>query len=246
MLRKQTWVCAAALALSLPVWAACEDPQAVVDGEYVAVNESMPDIVRAIAQPRGWQVESNLPPGAAGPRIHGRLRYAHLADAVYNLDVAMRRMGWEALTQIDRSTCVIRIAFADKQLAGLATVQASRQPAQASAAAGVSPSAVAAADGDNPKSEGTSAPAVWRLRGGERLGAQLSEWLQQAGWQMVWKLDVDWVVPSDVEVGRGDVLQALDRVAKWLAQEGRPVQLTAYDINRVVVAAPLDAASHNR
>lgn len=79
------------------------------------------------------------------------------------------------------------------------------------------------------------------FHGGKRISEQVREWLDTIGWKMQWTPSIDLVVPSDVPMGTSDVLDAIDKLSKWLAQEGHPLQFVAYEGNKVLVVKSLEA-----
>lgn len=89
----------------------------------------------------------------------------------------------------------------------------------------------------------TAPGAMLKLASGQRLASQIEQWLQPHGWKLIWELEVDWLVPADVDMGTSDPLEALDTLSRWLHQEGRPVLFLAFTTNRVVVAKALASLS---
>ncbi|MCX8016320.1 MAG: toxin co-regulated pilus biosynthesis Q family protein [Rhodocyclaceae bacterium] len=190
--------------------------QVKLPGAALAVdNEGVVRLVQRALRPHGWSVTSNLPPEYGGPRLFGQLHAATWEQALQEIQRALQSARWSSSWQADRRSCTLHVTFDAQQAAAAA----------ASVPAGTS-----------------AAPAALVLRAGQPLGAQLGAWLQNTGWMLLWRLDVDWLLANDVSLNTHDPLQVLDRIAQWLAQEGKAVQLTAYETNRVVVAQPTDAA----
>lgn len=86
-----------------------------------------------------------------------------------------------------------------------------------------------------------STDAELRLHGGRAIYEQVHDWSKQAGWRLIWNAPTEWVVSNSIDMKTSDVLVAVDQLALWLSQEGRPIRFTAYETNKVLVADSLEA-----
>lgn len=70
-------------------------------------------------------------------------------------------------------------------------------------------------------------PKVWSLQPEDkRLSAALHRWAQQAGWQVVWEADRDFVIESSLHLS-GDFLTSVGTVMQSLASTDYPLQAKA-------------------
>lgn len=70
-------------------------------------------------------------------------------------------------------------------------------------------------------------PMVWSLGPPDKkLSVALTRWAQQAGWQMVWDAERDFVIESSLHLS-GDFLRSMDAVMQSLADTDYPLQAKA-------------------
>jgi hypothetical protein len=70
-------------------------------------------------------------------------------------------------------------------------------------------------------------PMVWSLGPPDKkLSVALTRWAQQAGWQMVWEAERDFVIESSLHLS-GDFLRSMDAVMQSLADTDYPLQAKA-------------------
>ena len=70
-------------------------------------------------------------------------------------------------------------------------------------------------------------PMVWSLGPSDKkLSVALTRWAQQAGWQMVWEAERDFVIESSLHLS-GDFLRSMDAVMQSLADTDYPLQAKA-------------------
>lgn len=70
-------------------------------------------------------------------------------------------------------------------------------------------------------------PQVWSLQPEDkRLSAALNRWAQQAGWQIVWEAERDFVIESSLHLS-GDFLKSVSTVMQSLASTDYPLQAKA-------------------
>jgi hypothetical protein len=79
----------------------------------------------------------------------------------------------------------------------------------------------------------------WVLTSGDTIQKDLSAWAAKAGWNIVWNVSKDWVVPSN-SVFSGEFQNAAEQVIKTLASNGALVHAQLYLANKtmVVTGAP--------
>ncbi|WP_166742079.1 MULTISPECIES: toxin co-regulated pilus biosynthesis Q family protein [Burkholderia cepacia complex] len=75
---------------------------------------------------------------------------------------------------------------------------------------------------------------AYRLAAGMSLQTQLREWAQKSGWNVIWNLPRDWIVPGDATYGP-DFQAAATRVVQDLAAAGIDVRADLYTGNRTLV-----------
>ncbi|MCA8325921.1 MULTISPECIES: toxin co-regulated pilus biosynthesis Q family protein [Burkholderia] len=75
---------------------------------------------------------------------------------------------------------------------------------------------------------------AYRLAAGMSLQTQLREWAQKSGWNVIWNLPRDWIVPGDSAYGP-DFQTAATRVVQDLAAAGIDVRADLYTGNRTLV-----------
>lgn len=70
-------------------------------------------------------------------------------------------------------------------------------------------------------------PQVWSLQPEDkRLSLALNRWAQQAGWQIVWEAERDFVIESSLHLS-GDFLRSIATVMQSLATTDYPLQAKA-------------------
>ena len=70
-------------------------------------------------------------------------------------------------------------------------------------------------------------PQVWSLQPEDkRLSAALNRWAQQAGWQIVWEAERDFVIESSLHLS-GDFLKSVSTVMQSLGSTDYPLQAKA-------------------
>jgi hypothetical protein len=70
-------------------------------------------------------------------------------------------------------------------------------------------------------------PQVWSLQPEDkRLSAALNRWAQQAGWQIVWEAERDFIIESSLHLS-GDFLKSVSTVMQSLASTDYPLQAKA-------------------
>ncbi len=81
--------------------------------------------------------------------------------------------------------------------------------------------------------------AEWILTAGDTIKKDLSLWAEKAGWNVVWNVPKDWVVPTN-SVFSGEFQNAAEQVIKTLAGNGALVHAQLYLANKtmVVTGAP--------
>lgn len=68
---------------------------------------------------------------------------------------------------------------------------------------------------------------VWSIETSEkRLSSALERWAQKAGWQLVWEVDRDFVIESNLHL-EGEFLKAVGTVMQSLSQTDYPLQANA-------------------
>jgi hypothetical protein len=75
---------------------------------------------------------------------------------------------------------------------------------------------------------------AYRLAAGMSLQTQLREWAQKSGWNVIWNLPRDWIVPGDAAYGP-DFQTAATRVVQDLAAAGIDVRADLFTGNRTLV-----------
>ncbi|MBO1859300.1 toxin co-regulated pilus biosynthesis Q family protein [Burkholderia cenocepacia] len=75
---------------------------------------------------------------------------------------------------------------------------------------------------------------AYRLAAGMSLQTQLRDWAQKSGWNVIWNLPRDWIVPGDAAYGP-DFQTAATRVVQDLAAAGIDVRADLYTGNRTLV-----------
>ena len=87
-----------------------------------------------------------------------------------------------------------------------------------------------------PQTTPPSAPSTstWTLRQGMPVGKELSEWAQKAGWNVVWNLPKDYVVPAQ-KIYSGDFKAVTSEVINTLAENGLVIRVKFYDGNKTAV-----------
>lgn len=75
---------------------------------------------------------------------------------------------------------------------------------------------------------------AYRLAAGMSLQTQLREWAQKSGWNVIWNLPRDWIVPGDAAYGP-DFQAAATRVVQDLAAAGIDVRADLFTGNRTLV-----------
>ncbi|AJW93630.1 toxin co-regulated pilus biosynthesis Q family protein (plasmid) [Burkholderia gladioli] len=74
----------------------------------------------------------------------------------------------------------------------------------------------------------------YRLAAGTSLQTQLREWAQKSGWNVIWNLPRDWIVPGDAAYGP-DFQTAATRVIQDLAATGIDVRADLFTGNKTLV-----------
>jgi Toxin co-regulated pilus biosynthesis protein Q len=70
-------------------------------------------------------------------------------------------------------------------------------------------------------------PTIWSLEPAEkRLSVAMTRWAQQAGWQLVWEADRDFLIESNLHLS-GDFLKSVGMVMQSLADTDYPLQAKA-------------------
>ncbi|MCW3632875.1 toxin co-regulated pilus biosynthesis Q family protein [Burkholderia cenocepacia] len=123
-----------------------------------------------------------------------------------------------------------------------AAAVAAAAPVGASAATGsIAASIVPPASLSPSESVVTTAPVpsldfdnAYRLAAGMSLQTQLREWAQKSGWNVIWNLPRDWIVPGDAAYGP-DFQAAATHVIQELAAAGVDVRADLYSGNRTLV-----------
>lgn len=70
-------------------------------------------------------------------------------------------------------------------------------------------------------------PTIWSLEPADkRLSVALTRWAQQAGWQLVWAADRDFLIESNLHLS-GDFLKSVGTVMQSLADTDYPLQAKA-------------------
>jgi hypothetical protein len=78
-----------------------------------------------------------------------------------------------------------------------------------------------------PRPTRTGEPVIWSLGPSDkRLSVALSRWAQQAGWQLVWEADRDFVIESNLHLS-DDFLKSIGAVMQSLANTDYPLQAKA-------------------
>ena len=78
-----------------------------------------------------------------------------------------------------------------------------------------------------PSAASVEEPQVWSLQPEDkRLSLALSRWAQQAGWQIVWEAERDFLIESSLHLS-GDFLRSIDAVMQSLASTDYPLQAKA-------------------
>jgi hypothetical protein len=73
----------------------------------------------------------------------------------------------------------------------------------------------------------TGSRQVWSIEQSEkRLSSALERWAQQAGWQLVWEADRDFVIESNLHL-EGEFLKAVGTVMQSLSKTDYPLQARA-------------------
>lgn len=72
----------------------------------------------------------------------------------------------------------------------------------------------------------------WVLAQGMPVHSQIAGWATAAGWHLDWKLNRSWLVPATTHF-TGSFDQAVEQVILALAAEGKPVELTIWEGNKV-------------
>lgn len=80
------------------------------------------------------------------------------------------------------------------------------------------------------------------LVAGKPLGEQLMAQARSHGWTLLWKVQKDWIVPSDTRF-TGRFQSAVAQVIKAAAAEGAPLAATLYPVNRTIVVSQTEEAS---
>ncbi|WP_241295408.1 toxin co-regulated pilus biosynthesis Q family protein [Burkholderia stabilis] len=75
---------------------------------------------------------------------------------------------------------------------------------------------------------------AYRLSAGMSLQAQLREWAHKSGWNVIWSLPRDWIVPGDAAYGP-DFQSAATHVIQDLAAAGIDVRGDLFNGNRTLV-----------
>jgi len=71
------------------------------------------------------------------------------------------------------------------------------------------------------------ASQVWSLEQSDKcLSSALERWAQQAGWQLVWEVDRDFLIESNLHL-EGEFLKAVGTVMQSLSQTDYPLQAKA-------------------
>lgn len=70
-------------------------------------------------------------------------------------------------------------------------------------------------------------PSIWSLEPTDkRLSVALTRWAQQAGWQLVWEADRDFLIESNLHLS-GDFLKSVGTVMQSVADTDYPLQAKA-------------------
>lgn len=89
--------------------------------------------------------------------------------------------------------------------------------------------------------QASATPTNLELQGGTSIAEQVRQWAEAAGWKLVWNASNQWITSSTIDMQTSDMLDAVDKLGKWLQEEGRPIRFTAYEGNKVLVAESLEA-----
>ncbi|MCS6825045.1 MAG: toxin co-regulated pilus biosynthesis Q family protein [Caldilinea sp.] len=222
---KIRWLCLAlAMGFSTAARANCEDLGRMTYradwGIGLPVSAAVNDMIRKT----NWKADVRAK--GQEPRIVGRL-YGSVASILDGIVSHLQKEGVRVNYRIYHDECRIFLAMQDVstgQDRTLTTTQETRALTK------------------DPSTQTSDAVSL-RLLAGKRLSEQIEAWLRSVGWKLVWELDVDWVVPADIEMSSADPLRAVDMLSKWLSQEGKPVQFIAFEANKVMVAKAL-ATTH--
>ncbi|MCX8017927.1 MAG: TcpQ domain-containing protein [Rhodocyclaceae bacterium] len=197
-------------------------------------SQALIPLLQSALQPLGWSVASNAAATMQGPTVLVARDTSNAAEALRRIAEQLRERGEPIMLVADRSQCRVSLMFDETWL------QKQRAPAVVSHSVSSAPESL-------PVTASTSAaeplPSALRLVAGQRLAPQIERWLAPVGWKLMWDLEVDWVVPADVEMGTSQVFEALHKLAQWLHAEGRPVQFLAFETNKVVSVRALASLS---
>ena len=75
---------------------------------------------------------------------------------------------------------------------------------------------------------------IWSLQKGETIRAELGKWAKDADWSLVWRLDKDWVIPSNSQFS-GSFDTAASKVIETLASNGVLIHANFYSANKTLV-----------
>lgn len=74
----------------------------------------------------------------------------------------------------------------------------------------------------------------WVLTAGDTIKKDLRMWAAKAGWNVVWNVSMDWVIPSN-SVFYGEFQDAAEQVIKTLASNGALLHAQLYLANKTMV-----------
>lgn len=86
------------------------------------------------------------------------------------------------------------------------------------------------------KTPAATAPALesYSLLAGQSLEPQLRAWGAKDGWEVIWSLQKDWIVPNGVTF-QGSFESAIQQVVESLAANGANIQSDIYQGNKTIV-----------
>jgi hypothetical protein len=76
--------------------------------------------------------------------------------------------------------------------------------------------------------------ALWTLKANQAISVGLEDWARASGWEVVWNVPEDWLVPNTAQF-QGDFAAAAAQVIQSLASNGASIHADFYKGNRTLV-----------